>query len=193
MTPTDLIILVFGIIFIIYFLKNKENFNLTDSLGNQVNKLSFETNYGMNYAPLESHELVNKMQDVLDKEKIVRKQAVNDYQNDVLKAMNIPEFYQPAIDIPFDVKRHEYKFEKNPNKVIDEMTERGDELELRKIFNNVVKDFKHIEPVNQIVSKDNSVDNNNYSYLDGPRAKIESEELEPINGGSYITSFFRYN
>ena len=190
MSPTDLIIIVFGIIFIIYFFKNKEGFSLSESLGNQVDKLVFETNPGMSYAPVESEELVNKMQNVLENEKIVRQQAVKDYQNDVLKAMNIPEFYKPADEIPFDVKRHEYKFEKNPHNVINEMTKNGEGLELRKVFNNVVKDYKQVEPVNPVVTSEMSVENNNYTYLDGPRAEINTDDLQPVSSGN--TSYCKY-
>ena len=192
MSPTELIIIVFGLLILLQILSNnKEDFSLTKSLGNQVDKLDIDIDYGMDYAPVESDELVNKMQSVLEEEKQVRERGVEDYQNDVVSAMNIPEFYHPAEDIPFDVKRHEYKFEKNPNNVIDEMEEKGEPLELRKIFNNTVKDYKQIEP---IIYSDARIDTNDFSYLNAPIAKevnhTDTLELEPISAGS--TSFSKY-
>lgn len=192
MSPTELIIIVFGLLILLQILSNnKEDFSLTKSLGNQVDKLDIDIDYGMDYAPVESDELVNKMQSVLEEEKQVRERGVEDYQNDVVSAMNIPEFYYPAEDIPFDVKRHEYKFEKNPNNVIDEMEEKGEPLELRKIFNNTVKDYKQIEPR---IYSDARIDTNDFSYLNAPIAKevnhTDTLELEPISAGS--TSFSKY-
>jgi hypothetical protein len=193
MSPTDFIIIVFGIIFLLYISKNREGFNLTDSLGNQVDKLVFDTNPGMGYAPVENKDLVHKMQNVLEKEKLVRQQGVKDYQNDVLKAMNIPEFYQPAVDIPFDVKRHEYKLEKNPNNVIAEMEAKGEPLELRKVFNNTVKSFKQVEPENNFNTVENRVDVNNFATLEDYKHEetvtVEGD-LQPINAAQ--SSFCKY-
>lgn len=192
MSSTELLILVFGLLFLIYYFRQKEEFSLTESLGKQVDNLVFDYNPGMDYAPVEEEELASKMKDVLESEKLVRQKGVKDYKNDVLKAMNIPEFYQPAVDIPFDVKRHEYKFEKKPQNVIDEMEKLGEPLELRKVFNNTVKDYKVIEPVNPVETKPNRMDTHNYSSLDIDNKDTfdYGDDLQPIVGSEFSFSRF---
>ena len=107
--------------------------------------------------------------------------------------MNIPEFYQPAENIPFDVKRHEYKLEKNPNNVIAEMEAKGEPLELRKVFNNTVKSFKQVEPENNFNTVENRVDVNNFATLEDYKHEetvtVEGD-LQPINAAQ--SSFCKY-
>lgn len=194
MSSTELLILVFGVMFLLYYFRNtRENFSLTESLGKQVDGLIPDYNLGMDYAPIEENELINRMENVLEKEKLVRQQGVKDYKNDVLKAMNIPEFYHPAVDIPFDVKRHEYKFEKKPQNVIDEMEKLGEPLELRKVFNNVVKDYKHVEPTNPLETRNERIDVNPFAKLDDytheELVEIDND-LQPINASqSYFSRY----
>lgn len=187
MNSTDFIILIFGIIFLLYFIYNKETFELTNSLGLQTNILPIDINYGMNLAPVSNEQLVNKMQQVLEQEKIVRQHGIKDFHKESLKSANIVNYYDTPINIPYDLKRHDYKFEKNPHDVINEMESSGQPLEMRNIFNNIVKNYSNInkeittasttkEEPNKLIS----VDQNNFSYLD--ETKIPKlDDIQPLD------------
>ncbi|ADO67500.1 hypothetical protein crov466 [Cafeteria roenbergensis virus] len=191
MNSTDFIILIFGIIFLLYFYYNKETFELTNSLGLQTSILPIDINYGMNLAPVSNDQLVNKMKNVLEQEKIVRQHGIRDFHKESLKSANIVNYYDTPINIPYDLKRHDYKFEKNPYDVIKEMETNSDgqkqPLEMRKVFNNIIKNYSNINK--EIITPSNtkeepnkliSVDQNNFSYLD--ETKIPKlDDIQPLD------------
>lgn len=187
MSSNELLILIFGIIFLLYLFSNKETFELTDSLGLQTSILPIDNNYGMKYAPKDEEQLVNKMENILNQEKLVRKNGINDFKKEGLKSANIVNYYDTPVNIPYDLKRHDYKFEKKPQDVINEMNKQDQPLELRKVFNNIVKDYSQVnpdnpndlklkEPVNQLIS----VDQNQFSYLDETKIP-ELEDIQPLD------------
>jgi len=196
MSSTEFLILVFGIIFLLYFMSNTEAFGLTDSLGLQTSILPIDDNHGMTQAPIDNQQLVNKMEKVLAQEKIIRKQAVDDFQREGLKSANIVNYYNTPRNIPYDIKRHDYKFEKNPQDVINEMTKKGESLELRKVFNKIVKDYSQVNPQNinnpelkEDANKMISVDQNEFSYLD--ETKIPKlDDIQPLD--SIQSSFCKW-
>lgn len=167
MSSNDFIILVFGLIFILYYLKNKENFKMADSLGRQIRSIYSDSNYGMRKTPMENQDLARHMYQVLENEKNIRKNGIKDYQQESFTQANINNYYNTEREIPYDLERHDYKFEKNPNNVIAEMESQGEPLELRKVFNNTVKNYKDIESENVVILKDNRVDVNNFAPIDG--------------------------
>lgn len=171
---------------------NLEKFGLTDSLGLQTSILPIDENYGME----DNQQLVNRMEKVLEEEKLVRKQAVDDFQREGLKAANIVNYYNTPRNIPYDLKRHDYKFEKKPQDVIDEMNKKGESLELRKVFNKIVKDYSQVNPENpnnnelkENVNEMISVDQKDFSYLD--ETKIPKlDDIQPLD--SIQSSFCKW-
>lgn len=192
MSPNDFIILVFGLIFILYYLKNKENFYPIKSLGRQVNILNSDSDFGMENTPMENQDLIKHMYSVLENEKNIRNNGVTDYQNESFNSININNYYNTEKDTPYDLERHDYKFEKNPKKVIAEMEESGEPLELRNVFNKTVKDYKQIERVNPVDTRNNRVDINNFANLDGNSYPLnfDNNEISAIN--SCQGSFCKY-
>lgn len=190
MSSSDLIILIFGLIFLLYIFSNKENFNLTNSLGYQIDPLPIENDYGMNYNSYDNMPLVNRMKPVLENEKLIRQQGINDFQKESLKSANIVNYYNTPMHIPYDLQRHDYKFEKNPNDVIKEMESKGEPLEMRQIFNNSIKDYSKLNQAEPIITKlkeqsnkSIGIDQNKFSYFN------KSDELKELNDTETIKPF----
>lgn len=190
MSSSDLIILIFGLIFLLYIFSNKENFNLTNSLGYQIDPLPIENDYGMNYNSNDNMPLINRMKPVLENEKLIRQQGINDFQKESLKSANIVNYYNTPMHIPYDLQRHDYKFEKNPNDVIKEMESKGEPLEMRQIFNNTIKDYSKLNQAEPIIkklkeqsNKSIGIDQDKFSYFN------KSDELKELNDTETIKPF----
>lgn len=196
MESTDLIILIFGLIFILYYFKNKEVLK-PFSNNTDLDILPINFDYGKQNLPFQKN-LVDEILPVKLKEKISRKNGVIDYQKQALKTMNIVNYYPQEVytgklidkNIPYNVENHDYKFEKNPNNVIREMKENGEDLELRKIYNSTVKDYKKINP--EINNNLESVPRNNFTVFNNENLNIIDEEIKPLNSISSNGSFCAY-
>ena len=196
MESTDLIILIFGLIFKLYYFKNKEGLESL-SYNSDLDSLPINFDYGKQNLPFQKN-LVDEILPVKLKEKLSRKNGIIDYQDQALKTMNIVNYYPQEVytgkimdkNIPYNVENHDYKFEKNPNNVINEMKEKGEELELRKIYNSTVKDYKKINP--KIKNKLDSVPINNFTVFNNENINIIDEEIKPLNSISTDGCFSAY-
>lgn len=181
MSPSKIIIIIFGSLFILYLYRNNENFNLVDSLGVQVNRIPIEQDYGM-----KTNDMLTQMEPVLNKEEHIREKAVSDFQKEALKSINIENYYLTDRETPYDLKRHDYKFEKNPQEVIDEMEKNNEPIELRNVYNKTVKDYKAVNPSMESLP---SLDMNNYTYLENVNVELEDNGLKPAPTGTSLTPF----
>lgn len=201
MSKLELLLIVFGFLVALHYLnQSNEKFTYVDDFKMRPDNFMIEDNYGLPAAgdrfANEDYDLSNIMDTILEKEDTNVNQGLKDFQKDNLTSANIPNYYLTEREIPYDVKRHEYKLEKNPNDVINKMQENDEPIELRKVYNETVKDYKrdNLNKVDDYNLKEAantliSVDQAPFSYLDETKVPESSDiqALDPIQ-----SSFSKY-
>jgi hypothetical protein len=201
MSKLELLLIVFGFLILLHLLnQNNENFTYVDDFKMRPDDFMIESNYGLpatgDRFANEDYDLAKIMDNIIEKEDENQDQGLADFQKDNLESVNIPNYYLTEREIPYDVKRHEYKLEKNPRDVINKMQENNEPVELRKVYNETVKDYKrdNLNKVDDYSLKESantliSVDQAPFSYLDETKVPDSSDiqALDPIQ-----SSFSKY-
>ena len=201
MSKLELLLIVFGFLILLHLLnQNNEKFTYVDDFKMRPDNFMIESNHGLpatgDRFANEDYDLAKIMDNIIEKEDKNKDQGLEDFQKDNLESVNIPNYFLTEREIPYDVKRHEYKLEKNPNDVINKMQENDEPVELRKVYNETVKDYKrdNLNKVDDYNLKEAantliSVDQAPFSYLDETKVP-ESNDIQAVD--PIQSSFSKY-
>ena len=202
MSKFDILILIFGFLVVLSYLKNnREQFESTDPLHFRLDDFGLDYNYGMGSALDDDKDLAHVMESILGEEDKNIKQGRNEFGKNNLSSMYTPNYVKPINEneedylvnapMPTDISRHDYKLENNPNDIIDEMTKNGEPIELRKVYNNTVKDFKESNPKElKIINSD--VGQSQYAYINKEQEKSVTENTNKIRPLESVNVMFSY-
>ena len=174
MSPNELIIIVFAGLIVLYLYKTKNKFFM-NLFGFKDNKYEDDEEIFIEH-PVNKKDLSKDMKPLLEQQQKNKENVLNEYYNHKNNSMNIASYYPnyqtgEFEDIPYDAKRHEYKLEKDHKQVIADMKKNNEELELRNVYNNMVKNHQEIdknnpEPKPSASNVDIETNENGFAFLE---------------------------
>lgn len=183
MEHLDVILIIAGLLLFMYYLnKKKENFT---PLSYQVNKIPLEIDYGMNY-PYQAPDLGDRMVNIFDNEKEIRRNALSDYTLDNSHGFYNSDLGNPNGEIFEDVKKHEYKFERDPKKVINELGKEGP-VDMKTVFNKSIKNYKQINSKIQNKRPYNKFDSDRFVVIDDVTIS-DNNDIKPFISNNNFSS-----
>lgn len=203
MSKLEILILIFGFLLVLSYLKNnREQFGNIDPLQLRSDNFGKDYNYGMDGVLGEENDLAHIMEDILEEEDENIKQGKEEFEKNNLGSMYTPNYVKPLNEtnddeylvntpMPTDIARHDYKLENNPNDIINEMSKKGEPIELRNVFNNTVKDFKRSNP-QQLNRINFDVGQSQYSYINKENENIVTENNNKIRPLEDINVMYSY-
>jgi hypothetical protein len=219
MNSTNLIIIVFGLIILTWLInQQKEGFSFFDKIEQFIDTLNQDEETTLQ----KDWDLGKEMQKVMAQKQDEIKNAENQFKIDTLNGIEPRNFYTPtnrttgALEYPMtnngeeffplntarfseDISKLDWKLEKNPHQVIEEMKNTREEapdrmlkpISIKEAFDNAIKNYKRINPKindNLEEKKPNSnpkaLDQKHFSYLEGKQPQIPNQDeifaLDPI-------------
>jgi len=221
MNSTNLIIIVFGLIILAWFINQKnEGFSFFDKIEQFMETL---TDDNQEVKLQKDWDLGKEMQQVMAQKQIEIDNAESQFQIDTLNGIEPRNFYTPTnrqtgeLGYPMtnngeeffpvntarfseDISKLDWKLEKNPHQVIEDMKNLNQNpdsrfikpISIKEAFDNAIKNYKRINPkINdntdqkKPINQQKAIDQNQFSYLEGKQPNIPKQDdifsVDPIS------------
>lgn len=204
MNSTNLIIIVFGLIFLAWIMNQKnEGFSFFDKIEQMIDIMQDDLPRN-NYYPNANinYDMAKEMEPVFSQSSHQKQMAPEIFKHNTLRGIepvDINYDNQDKIEFPLtnqgnehfptntarfseDINKIDWQLEKHPNQSISELTHQMIQpISLKDAFDNTIKDYKKLNPQisNNMDKKQNddikAIDQNGFSYLEGHQPTIPNQ------------------